>query len=117
GAAVGRPVGVRGIGGRAAGAVYRGKGITVIITVADGLLSILTGPARRRGRPLPGIGDEAWLLNRGRTVIFGAGGLTGKVTVDGSAVRSLPPDVLTRLAAPVAGAAPPPHPAPGTSPP
>jgi len=66
------------------------------------LLGILTGPARRRGRPLPGVGDEAWLLNRDRTVIFGVGGLTGKVTVGGSAARSLPPDALTRLAATVA---------------
>jgi hypothetical protein len=30
------------------------------------------------------------------------GGLTGKVTIGGSAARSLPPDALTRLAATVA---------------
>jgi hypothetical protein len=82
--------------------VYRGQGITVIVTVADGFLGSLTAMAQRRGRPLAGIGDGAWLLNRGRTAVLLAGGLTAKVTAGGSATRSLPPDAVTRLAATVA---------------
>jgi len=82
--------------------VYRGEGITVIVTVADGILGSLTALARRRGQPLAGVGDEAWLLNRDRTAVVLAGGLTAKVTAGGSATRSLPPDALARLAATVA---------------
>jgi len=101
-AAVGRPI--RGTGSMtgAASVVYRGEGITVIVTVTDGSISSLTALARRRGQPLPGVGDEAWLLNRGRTAVLVAGGLTAKVSAGGSATRSLPPDALARLAAQVA---------------
>jgi len=101
-AAVGRPVRGTGSTTGAASVVYRGEGITVIVTVADGFISSLTALARRRGQPLPGVGDEAWLLNRGRTAVLLAGGLTAKVSAGGSATRSLPPDALARLAATVA---------------
>jgi hypothetical protein len=101
-AAVGRPVrGTIGTSG-AASVVYRGQGITVIVTVADGFLGSLIALARRRGQPLAGVGDEAWLLNRGRTAVLLAGGLTAKISAGGSATRSLPPDALARLAAAVA---------------
>jgi hypothetical protein len=86
----------------AASVVYRGEGITVIVTVADGFLGSLTALARRRGQPLAGVGDEAWLLNRGRTAVLLVGGLTAKVSAGGSAARSLPPDALARLATTVA---------------
>jgi hypothetical protein len=82
--------------------VYRGDGITVLVTVAEGFLGGLAALARRRGQPLPGVGDEAWLLNRGRTAVLLVGGLTAKVSAGGSATRSLPPDALARLAATVA---------------
>ena len=101
-AAVGRPVRAAALTTGAASTVYRGEGITVIVTVADGFLGGLAALARRRGQPLPGVGDEAWLLNRDRTVVLQAGGRTAKVTLGGSAARSLPPDVVTRLAAAVA---------------
>jgi hypothetical protein len=100
-AAVGRPVQATGVTPRAS-TVYRGDGLTIIVKAADGVLRGLTSLARRRGRPLPEIGDEAWLLNRGRTAVLRVGGLTAKVTVGGSAARSLPPDALPRLAATVA---------------
>jgi hypothetical protein len=100
--AVGRPVRDAGSMTGAAGVVYRGEGITVIVTVADGFLGSLAALARRRGEPLPGVGDEAWLLNGGRTAVLLAGGLTAKVSAGGSATRSLPPDALPRLAATVA---------------
>ena len=82
--------------------MYRVEGVTVVVTVSDGFRVSLIALARRRGRPLPGVGDEAWLLNSGRTAVIWAGGLTGKITIGGSAARSLPPDVLPRLAATVA---------------
>jgi hypothetical protein len=101
-AAVGRPVRRAAFTPEAASVVYRGQGITVIVTVADGFLGSLTAMAQRRGQPLAGIGDGAWLLNRGRTAVLLVGGLTAKVTAGGSATRSLPPDAVTRLAATVA---------------
>jgi hypothetical protein len=101
-AAVGRPVRGTSYTPGAASAVYRGEGITVVVTVTDGFLGSLTALARRRGQPLPGVGDEAWLLNGGRTAVLVAGGLTAKVSAGGSATRSLPPDALARLAATVA---------------
>jgi hypothetical protein len=98
-AAVGRPVRATGFTPGAASVVYRGEGITVVVTVADGFLGSLIALARRRGQPLAGVGDEAWLLNRGRAAVLLAGGLTAKITAGGSATRSLPPDALARLAA------------------
>jgi hypothetical protein len=60
-AAVGRPVRAIGVTPQAASTVYRGEGLTVIVTAADRFLGSLTSLARRRGLPLPGVGDEAWL--------------------------------------------------------
>jgi hypothetical protein len=101
-AAVGRPVRGTSFTPGAASVVYRGEGITVLVTVADGFLGGLAALARRRGQPLAGVGDEAWLLNHGRTAVLLVGGLTAKVSAGGSATRSLPPDALARLAATVA---------------
>jgi hypothetical protein len=98
-AVVGRPVRATGFTPGAASVVYRGEGITVVVTVADGFLGSLIALARRRGQPLAGVGDEAWLLNRGRTAVLLVGGLTAKITAGGSATRSLPPDALAGLAA------------------
>jgi hypothetical protein len=111
-AAVGRPVRRTAFTPGAASVVYRGEGITVIVTVADGFLGSLTAMAQRRGQLLAGIGDGAWLLNRGRTAVLLVGGLTAKVTAGGSATRSLPPDAVTRLAATVAERLPRPAPLP-----
>jgi hypothetical protein len=84
--------------------VYRGEELTVSITVAKGVLGGLSsGPARRWGRPAPGIGDEAWLINRHHTVVFRVGNHTGKITVSGAASCVLPPDVLPRLATIIVG--------------
>ncbi len=105
-AAVGRPVHATALTSAAASALYRGDGVTITVTVADSFLGSLTSLARRRGRPLPGVGEEAWLLNGGRTAVLRAGGLTAKVTLGGSAARSLPPDAVPRLAATVAGRLP-----------
>ncbi|HEY6276281.1 MAG TPA: hypothetical protein VIX86_08100 [Streptosporangiaceae bacterium] len=113
-AAVGRPIRATGVQAGAVGAVYRGDGITVIVTVAEGRLGLLSsGPAKRSGRPLPGPGDEAWLVSRDRTIVFRQGSLTAKVTIGGSAAATVPPDVLPRLAATVAGRLPRPATTPG----
>ena len=86
--------------------MYRGEELTVSLTMATGAPGGLSsGPARRWGRPAPGIGDEAWLINRHHTVVFRVGNHTGKITVSGVASCALPPDVLPRLATTVAGLA------------
>jgi hypothetical protein len=103
GDAVGRRVETTGFQPGMLGAIYRGADLTVSLTVTRGGTGRLSyGPARRWGRALPGIGDEAWQLVRDRTVVFRVGGCTGKVTVSGSAARGLAPDVSPRLAAAVA---------------
>jgi len=102
-AVVGRPVEATGFQLGMLGAIYRGADLTVGLTVTRGGMGRLSyGPARRRGRALPGIGDEAWQLARDRTVVFRLGGYTAKVTVSGSAAQGLAPDVPSRLAAAVA---------------
>jgi len=102
-AVVGRPVEASGFQLGMLGAVYRGADLTVSLTVTRGAVGRLSyGPARRWGRALPGIGDEAWQLARDQTVVFRVGGYTGKVTVSGSAARGLGPDVPPRLATAVA---------------
>jgi Predicted membrane protein (DUF2207) len=104
GAAVGRPVQATGFQIGFTGASYRGEGLTVSITVAKGGWGGLSsGAARRWGRALPGIGDEAWLLSRDRTVVFLVGDYTGKVSISGAAAGALPPDVLLRLATIIVG--------------
>jgi hypothetical protein len=102
-AVAGRPVEATGFQLGMLGAVYRGADLTVSLTVTRGAMGRLSyGPARRRGRALPGIGDEAWQLARDQTVVFRVGGYTGKVTVSGSAARGLAQDVPSRLATAVA---------------
>jgi len=64
--------------------IYRGGGETVTVTVADSLLGAVSArPARHTGRPLAGIGDEAWLLNHDRTAVVCVAGLTAKITLIG----------------------------------
>jgi hypothetical protein len=118
-AIAGRPVEATGFQFGMLGAVYRGADLTVSLTVTRGGMGRLSyGPARRWGRALPGIGDEAWQLAHDRTVVFRVGGYAGKVTVSGSAACGLAPDVPPRLATAVAArlAAWPPWP-PGDDPP
>ena len=103
-AVVGRPVEATAFQVGILGGVYRGEELTVSLTMATGAPGGLSsGPARRWGRPAPGIGDEAWLINRHHTVVFRVGNHTGKITVSGVASCALPPDVLPRLATTVAG--------------
>jgi hypothetical protein len=104
GTAVGRPVEATGFQLGMLGAIYRGSELTVSLTVTQGAMAHLSsGPARRWGRALPGIGDEAWLINRHHTVVFRVGAYTAKITIGGSAAAAVPQDVLPRLATAVVG--------------
>jgi hypothetical protein len=80
---------------------YRGDGVTISFVTTSGRVGEMNARAARpSGRPLSGIGEEAWLINRGRTAVVQADGKTVKMTVRGSA--RLPPGAVTRLAAIVA---------------
>jgi hypothetical protein len=57
---------------------------------------------RGRGTPLPAIGDEAWLLNRRRTVVLRVGEHVAKLTLSRSR-GAQPPVPLEALAQTVAG--------------
>jgi hypothetical protein len=81
---------------------YQGNGVTVSLVTTSGRVGEVNArAARRSGQPLPGIGEGAWLVNRGRTAVVQAGGKTVKVTVRGRPGR-IPPDAVTKLAAIVA---------------
>jgi hypothetical protein len=80
---------------------YRGDGVTISFVTTSGRTGEMNArAARRSGQPLPGVGDTAWLINRGRTAVVQADGKTVKLTVRGSA--PIPPGAVARLAAIVA---------------
>ncbi len=80
---------------------YRGNGVTVSFVTTSGRVGEMNArAARRSGRPLPGTGEAAWLIDRGRAAVVQADGKTVKLTVRGSA--RVPPGAVTRLAAIVA---------------
>ncbi len=88
-------------GGR--GVLHKGRASSLSIIIVSGRLAdINLARARKRGMPLPGIGDEAWLLNRDRIVIAVVGDQTAKLIVSGRA-GARDPEVLPTLAATVAG--------------
>ncbi len=71
--------------------IYQGRDGTLSVIVAGGgVASLNTAIARRMGTPLPGIGDQAWLLNRERTVIVQVGPQVTKLTASKSRPGSLP---------------------------
>jgi hypothetical protein len=81
---------------------YQGNGVTVsLITISGRVGEMNARAARRSGRPLPGIGEEAWLLHRGKMAVVRADGKTVKLTVRDGPAR-VPPVAVTRLAAIVA---------------
>lgn len=83
------------------GVIYTGGGATLSLTIADGRLAAFNAMLGRRfGSPLPGIGDEAWLLNRGRTVIAVAGAVAAKLTLSGGPEGGIrDPSAIAKLAA------------------
>jgi hypothetical protein len=71
--------------------IYQGRDGTLSVIVAGGgVAGLNTAIARRMGTPLPGIGDQAWLLNRERTVIVQVGLRVTKLTASKSRPGSLP---------------------------
>ena len=80
--ALGRPVKAVGVGaGGLAVAAFKGGGVNLSVALMHrGTFSAINNAAgRRSGRGLPGIGDEAWLLNKDRTLIARAGLVTVKL--------------------------------------
>jgi hypothetical protein len=88
------------------GVIYQGRDGTLSVIVAGGgAAGLNTAIARRMGTPLPGIGDQAWLLNRERTVIVQVGAQVTKLTASKSRPGSLPA-LASVVAARLADAAP-----------
>ncbi len=83
------------------GVIHKGRDGTLSVVAARGAVADLNLRFGRRGTPLPGIGDEAWLLSRGRTVIVRVGPQVAKVTVSGRGAARVPAS-LDRLAAVIA---------------
>jgi hypothetical protein len=83
------------------GVIHKGRDGTLSVVAARGAVADLNLRFGRRGTPLPGIGDEAWLLSRGRTLIVRAGAQVAKVTVTGRGAARAPVP-LDRLAAAIA---------------
>jgi hypothetical protein len=78
---------------------YQGNGASVGLITMSGRVGEMNARAgRRSGRPLPGVGDEAWLLHGGKMAVVRVGGKTVKLTVRGEAAR-VPPDAVSNLAA------------------
>jgi hypothetical protein len=97
---LGLPVEVTRAGaGRLGVAVFKGGGTTLSVGLMDrGAFSTINGAAGRRfGRALPGVGDEAWLLDNDRTLIVRAGPTTVKLTLTG-----LPPPARAAALIPLA---------------
>ena len=77
---------------------YQGNGVTISFVTTSGRVGEMNArAARRSGRPLPGVGERAWLINRGRAAVVQAEGKTVKLTVPGGSDH-LPPGALTLLA-------------------
>jgi hypothetical protein len=107
---LGRPVEGTAVraGGLTVGA-FKGGGINLSVGLMHrGVFSAINGAAGQRfGRGLPGIGEQAWLLNNDRTLIVRAGRTTVKLTLTGlppaartDALITLARLVAARLAAP-----------------
>jgi hypothetical protein len=76
--------------------------VTVSLITTSGRVGEMNArAAQRSGRPLPGIGETAWLVNRDQTAVVQAEGKTVKLTVRGGSAQ-VPPGAIARLAAIVA---------------
>ena len=81
------------------GQVFRGGGVTLSLTLRDeGIYSAIDRRAARRlGRALPGLGDEAWLIKGDHTILMRTGRSTVKLTLTDS-----PPSARAALLMPLA---------------
>jgi hypothetical protein len=92
-------------GGRSV--VHRGRAASLTVMIVSGHVAGLNlEAARKRGAPLPGVGDEAWLVNRDRTVVVRVGPRAAKLMLSGGTgpqdahlLAALAATVAARLAA------------------
>jgi hypothetical protein len=86
-------------GGGAAAQAFRGGGVTLSLTLRnEGTYSAIDrAAARRLGRALPGIGDEAWLIKGDHTIILRVSRSTVKLSL-----TDLPPSARADLLIPLA---------------
>jgi len=86
--------------------IVKGRDATMsLIVTGGGIATLNTMICRRAGTPLAGVGDEAWLLNRQRTVVARVGTHIIKLTMSRHSKTS-DPHKLPRLAALVASRLP-----------
>jgi hypothetical protein len=87
--------------------LYSGRSASLSVVVTQGGAATLNlRHARRSGRPLAGIGDEAWLTGRGRVVVLRVGDQVAKLIVSGrrgSLAPAAPLNIAAALAARLAG--------------
>jgi hypothetical protein len=82
------------------GVIYKGAGSTLSLTVTSGRTGRLGRRlARQAGDPVPGLGDQAWIMSSGRTLLTQAGPVTVKLTLQGGRR----PEALIELARTVTG--------------
>ncbi len=71
--------------------IVKGRdGTLSFVVTTGGIASFNVMIGRRAGTRLPGVGDEAWLLNRQRTVVARVGGQLVKLTVSRSGTAGDP---------------------------
>jgi hypothetical protein len=82
--------------------IVKGRDGTISLVVTEGSMASFNEMiGRRAGTRLTGVGDEAWLLNKQRTVVTRVGRRLVKLTVNSSG-RTSQPDRLPAIAAMVA---------------
>jgi hypothetical protein len=102
---VSRATAIPTIGGY--GMLYRGQnGNLSLIVAGSGVANFGVKVGQRSGTPLPGIGDGAWLVSGGKSVMMQVGGQVAKITISGKGVvghpelmRSLAEKLVPRIIA------------------
>jgi Predicted membrane protein (DUF2207) len=96
------------------GVLYRGQnGNLSLIVASSGVANFGVKVGQRTGTPLPGIGDGAWLVSEGKSVMMQVGEQVAKITISGKGVvghpelmRSLAEKIAPRIIAQAALVAP-----------
>jgi hypothetical protein len=73
------------------GTLYRGEnGNLSLIVASSGVANFGVKVGQRSGTPLPGIGDGAWLVSEGKSVMLQVGDQVAKITISGKGVVGHP---------------------------
>ncbi|HEX9622867.1 MAG TPA: hypothetical protein VF979_00705 [Streptosporangiaceae bacterium] len=73
------------------GTLYRGQnGNLSLIVASSGVANFGVKVGQRSGTPLPGIGDGAWLVSEGKSVMMQVGDQVAKITISGKGVVGHP---------------------------